>query len=369
MTALPASIPALPTNAFIAASPDDGDRVRSLIPRLTLRLTSMGKIVGAHDSIKHVLDTIGRVASSSCTVLVTGESGTGKELVVAALHDASRRASRPLVAINCGAIPESLIESELFGHAKGAFTGAYATRQGRVAAAEGGTLFLDEIGELPLAVQVKLLRLLQQREYSPVGDSRTMKCDIRIVVATNRDLEKEVIARTFREDLYYRLDVVHVHLPALRERKSDIPLLATHFLRLCTARAGRKDLVGFSSEAMDALSSFGWPGNIRALENAIESSVLLARGPVIGAEDLPARLRREESQTEADGGPALPEGGIDLRAAVESYENGLIRQALARTGGNKMRAAALLGINRTTLVEMVRRKGLESPPLRRVEPG
>jgi DNA-binding NtrC family response regulator len=324
--------------------------------RRTLRPTSRGKIIGHHPSIRAALATVERVAKSSCTVLVSGESGTGKELVVAALHDASPRAAAPLVAINCGAIPEALIESELFGHAKGAFTGAHATRHGRVAEAEGGTLFLDEIGELPLSMQVKILRLLQQREYSPVGDSRTLKCNIRVVVATNRDLEQEVAEGRFREDLFYRLNVIHVHLPSLRERPSDITVLTEHFFRVCTSRAGRDDLTGFSPEALEIMCNYEWPGNVRALENLVERAVLLAPGPVIGVDDLPARLRREPA-IPADANPrSLPDAGIDLRASVEQYENNLIRQALERTGGNKNRAAQLLNLNRTTLVEMIKRK-------------
>jgi sigma-54 specific flagellar transcriptional regulator A len=302
--------------------------------------------------------TIDAVARSSCTVLITGESGTGKEMVVTALHDASPRKGMPLVTLNCGAIPENLIESELFGHARGAFTGADKARQGRVSAAEGGTLFLDEIGELPLGLQVKLLRLLQQREYSPVGDDRTYKCDVRIVAATNRDLEVEVTAGRFREDLYYRLNVIHVHLPPLRERSEDVELLALHFLRICAEKAGRDDLDGFDDEAIQIIMSYDWPGNVRALENAIERAVLLAPGPFVTAADLPARLRSPDAPNVPALTRTLPEGGIDLRAAVEEYESQLIRQALERTGWNKNRAAQLLGLNRTTLVEMVKRKKL-----------
>jgi DNA-binding NtrC family response regulator len=260
--------------------------------------------------------------------------------------------------VNCGAIPEALIESELFGHARGAFTGAHASRQGRVADAEGGTLFLDEIGELPLSMQVKILRLLQQREYSPVGDSRTLKCNIRVVAATNRDLEQEVTAGRFREDLYYRLNVIHEHLPALNERASDIPILVEHFFRGSANRAGRDDLTGFTPAALQAMAVYLWPGNVRELENAVERAVLLSAGPWIGLEDLPPRLRRESSAASSVGTCALPDAGIDLRANVERYENDLIRQALVRTGGNKNRAAQLLSVNRTTLVEMIKRKGI-----------
>jgi sigma-54 dependent transcriptional regulator, flagellar regulatory protein len=409
---------------------------------VTLRPTSRGKIIGQHPSVKRVLETIDRVASSMCTVLVTGESGTGKELVVAALHDASTRRSGPLVTINCGAIPTELVESELFGHVKGAFTGAATSRRGHVAAAEGGTLFLDEVGELPLSAQVKLLRVLQQREYTPVGESRAAKCDVRIVAATNRDLKAEVAAGRFREDLYYRLNVIQLMLPALRERGTDVRVLAMHFYRGFVTSSGRSDLRGFSEEALAAIESNPWPGNVRALENAIERGVLLARGPFVEAEDVlgptsgSAALepqpkvafdpRREPEPAVTSSTPTavrphniaittespalrspspslnqlaeaanqvakrissepalraavlplampapsnryasnpafprvLPDQGFDLFTAAESYQNHLIRQALGRTGGNKNRAAQLLGLNRTTLVEIIRRRGL-----------
>jgi len=331
--------------------------------RLTLRPTSRGKMIGRSAPLVDLVAQLDRVARASCTVLVTGESGTGKEMVVAALHDASARSSGPLVTLNCGAIPEALLESELFGHAKGAFTGAHATRLGRVAAAEGGTLFLDEIGELPMGLQVKLLRLLQQREYSPVGDSRTLKCDIRIVAATNRDLLAEVRAGRFREDLYYRLDVIHFRIPPLRERPDDLPSLVAHFFARLRVDLGREDVSSISEEAMSMLRSYTWPGNVRELENTIERLVLLAPGPIVEVRDLPASVRGL-----AAGGPSsertarmpvdLPESGIDLKSVLEDYESNLIRQALARTHGNKNRAAQLLGLNRTTLVEMVKRKRL-----------
>jgi sigma-54 specific flagellar transcriptional regulator A len=397
---------------------------------VTLRPTSRGKIIGQHPTIRKVLETIDRVAVSMCTVLVTGESGTGKELVVAALHDASKRRTGPMITINCGAIPAELVESELFGHAKGAFTGAQNARRGHVAAAEGGTLFLDEVGELPMAAQVKLLRVLQQREYTPVGESRALKCDVRIVAATNRDLRAEVVAGRFREDLFYRLNVIELALPPLRERGTDVRVLAAHFYRGAVVVAGRTDLRGFSEAALRAIESCSWPGNVRALENAIERGVLLARGPFIEAEDIlgaGAGIPLEAQATVSDDDPrrepestatptaakitatrpvfdlpcdlavdrerapiniprntpefpmraavlpmampsrhasnpafprVLPEQGFELFSAVESYQNHLIRQALSRTGGNKNKAAQLLGLNRTTLVEMIRRRGL-----------
>ena len=380
-----------------AVSVERADPVRS-----TLRLTSQGKIVGQHPTIREVVSTVERVASSSCTVLITGESGTGKELVVAVLHDASLRAKGPVVTVDCSTIPENLIESRLFGHVKGAYTGAISSSPGFVAAAEGGTLFLDEVGELPLLMQVKLLRLLQQREYIPVGDTRTVRCDIRVVAATNRDLEAEVAAGRFREDLYYRINVVHVHLPPLRERRGDIELLAMHFLKMVTARNGRSTPAGIDQRAMRALVEYGWPGNIRELENAIERAVLLAPSTLVTLNDLPPRVRAgggepvrpsrptpelgvipkasssvgpllrsviveqalpseppPEPAPEPFAPPVLPEEGVDLAASVEAFETSLIRQALQRTGGNRNRAAQILRINRTTLIEKIRRKHIE----------
>jgi DNA-binding NtrC family response regulator len=337
----------------------------SVAPRATLRPTSRGKIIGGDERVRHVLSTLDRVARSNCTVLVTGESGTGKELAVAALHDASPRKAGPFVAVNCGAIPAELVESELFGHAKGAFTGAATARRGLVAAAEGGTLFLDEIGELPLATQVKLLRLFQSREYTPVGETRPVKCDVRIVAATHRNLEEEVTAGRFREDLYFRLNVIHVHLPSLRERNQDVSVLAKHFLKVCAEKVGSQ-VTEFSDEALALIQSDEWTGNVRALENAIEHAVLMAPGARVEVADLPERLRRKRASESPSAvtvaaetqSSTLPEEGIDLFAAIEHYENNLIRQALARTGGNKNRAAQLLNLNRTTLVEMIKRKKL-----------
>jgi sigma-54 dependent transcriptional regulator, flagellar regulatory protein len=361
-------------------------RVEEDIVEGAVRHTSRGPLLAIHPAMRGVLDVLDRVAGASCTVLVTGESGTGKELAVAALHDASPRAKRPLVAVNCGAIAENLVESELFGHARGAFTGAISARQGLVASAEGGTLFLDEVGELPLAVQVKLLRLLQQREYTPVGESRALKADVRIVAATNRDLAREVKAGRFREDLYYRLNVIHVRLPALRERRSDIIPLARHFLRQTAERVGRPDVERFSIEAETRLAGRDWQGNVRELENVVERAVLLSPDAVVCEECIiglqPSRAPRPVSvlapapalaapapapaparalssfravapQPDAD---STAEVEIDLRAKVDAYENSLIRSALARHGNNKTKAAQSLGLHRTTFVEMLKRK-------------
>ncbi|MEO6601745.1 MAG: sigma-54 dependent transcriptional regulator [Polyangiaceae bacterium] len=316
--------------------------------------SSMQGVVGLADSLVDIYRVIDRVADTMCTILITGESGTGKELVATAVHKQSQRVNKPFVAINCGAIPEALLESELFGHARGAFTGAHANKVGRIALAEGGTLFLDEIGEMPLSLQVKLLRVLQAREYSPVGDNRTLKADVRIVAATNVNLENAVLGGTFREDLYYRLNVIHLAVPALRERSEDVPLLAQHFLSKAKEKMAKGGEMEISRAAAQLLSEYQWPGNVRELENTIERAVLLCAGTSIDPRDLPQRvcgLGTEKRIT-----PRLPDTGIDLRNAVESFENQLIRQALERTKWNKKQAATLLGLNRTTLVEMLKRK-------------
>jgi transcriptional regulator with PAS, ATPase and Fis domain len=316
-------------------------------------------VVGQSDGLVDVYRVIERVADTSCTVLVTGESGTGKELVARAVHQASSRARAPFVAVNCGAIPENLLESELFGHAKGAFTGAYASKTGRIGQAQGGTLFLDEIGELPLSLQVKLLRILQSREYSPVGDTRVVTADVRIVAATNIDLEQAVRDGSFREDLYYRLNVIHVNVPPLRERQGDVAVLTAHFLEKARERTGRHTVASVSQGAMTLLEQYAWPGNVRELENTIERAVLLCRTDTIQPRDLPAKVCGLPSE-ERKGSGKLPDSGIDLRNAVESFENNLIRQALERTRWNKNQAARLLGLNRTTLVEMLKRKRIDA---------
>jgi transcriptional regulator with PAS, ATPase and Fis domain len=339
-------------------------RYKSVFPTAALpegddRPTSMTGVVGEADVLVELYRMIDRVADTSCTVLITGESGTGKELLARAVHGASPRRGRPFVAVNCGAIPEALLESELFGHARGAFTGAHAAKLGRIAQAEGGTLFLDEIGELPLALQVKLLRVLQAREYSPVGDTRTLSADVRIVAATNIDLDEAARNGSFREDLYYRLNVIHLAAPPLRDRPEDIPALASFFLERARTKAGRDRITKISRQAAEMLCSYGWPGNVRELENTIERAVLLSGGSVIEPRDLPPRLQGFGS-TEARTGPRLGDRGVDLRKAVETFENHLIRQALEKTNWNKKRAAELLGINRTTLVEMLKRKRIEA---------
>jgi transcriptional regulator with PAS, ATPase and Fis domain len=337
-----------PSEAFEAAPLESGVQ---LSPRE--RPASMRGVVGSSQSLVDVFAVVDRVADTNCTVLITGESGTGKELVARGVHSQSPRANGPFVAVNCGAIPEALLESELFGHARGAFTGAHQNKMGRIGAAEKGTLFLDEIGELSFGLQVKLLRVLQSREYSPVGDTRVLKADVRIVAATNMDLENAVNEGKFRQDLYYRLNVIMLHVPELKRRASDIPELVTHFMNTARLKTGRQ-VTQISRAAMQLLTDHTWPGNVRELENTIERAMLLCAGERIEPLDLPVRVRGLGNP--GGNSPKLPDLGIDLRAAVESYENDLIRQALDRTGWNKNRAANLLKLNRTTLVEMMKRK-------------
>jgi DNA-binding NtrC family response regulator len=319
------------------------------------RPRSMASVVGNASAVLELYDIVDRVAATSCSVLITGESGTGKEHVARALHEASPRRDRPFVVVNCGAIPEALLESELFGHVPGAFMGAHATNLGRIAAAQGGTLLLDDVGELPLSLQTKLVRTIETHEYSPVGDARTRKADLRIVAATKVDLEQAVQKGTFREELFYLLNVIHVNVPSLSERREDIPVLVDHFLTQTCRKLGR-DKVALSPGASKLLLAYGWPGNVRELENSIERAVLLCPTNVIEPRDLPARLWGVGGERRQGGD--LPTAGLDLRAAVEAFENNLILQALDRTGWNKNQAALLLGLNRTTLVEMLKRKRL-----------
>lgn len=331
-------------------------RAPSLPPIVKPR--SMASVIGESRELLEVYEVVDRVADTTCTVLITGESGTGKELVARAVHQASNRANGPFVAINCGAIPEALLESELFGHARGAFTGAHAAKTGRLGLADKGTLFLDEVGELPLSLQVKLLRVLQAHEYSPVGDTRTLRADVRIVAATNIDLEKAVASGNFRQDLYYRLNVIHLQVPPLRRRTSDIPLLVEYFMKQASEKTGRKPKQ-LSPAAYQILANYDWPGNVRELENTIERAMLLCTSERIEPRDLPVRIRGLGGEQSDATTHTLPDAGVDLRAAVETFENELIRQALDRTGWNKNRAALLLRINRTTLVEMLKRKRIQ----------
>jgi len=305
-------------------------------------------ILGESGRMQEVLSLVRRVAASDATVLIRGESGTGKELIAKAIHYASRRAEGPLVRVNCAALPETLLESELFGHEKGAFTGAQATRRGRFELAHGGSLFLDEIGDLPPHLQVKLLRVLQEREIERVGSSRPIPVDVRLLAATHRDLEALVKAGSFREDLYYRINVVTLAVPPLRERREDIPLLLDHFLSKF-ARANGKTIRGLTREARDTLLRYDYPGNVRELENLMERAVVLTRDEVIGRADLPLSVRDAEPESgEATG----------LPAAVEGLERRMIRDALARADGVQTRAAELLGISERVLRYKLRKYGL-----------
>jgi DNA-binding NtrC family response regulator len=324
-------------------------------PLHTWRTKHAPDLLGDDPSLLRVFRTIQQVCDTDCSVLITGESGTGKELVARALHAGSARAEGPFVTVNCAAIPENLLESELFGHVRGAFTGALAPRIGRFAAADGGTLFLDEIGELPLSQQAKLLRAVQEREVVPVGDQKAKKVDVRLIAATHRDLEAMVEQGTFREDLLYRIQVVPIELPPMRARAGDIPQLVDAFVLRVNQKRNRK-VTGVTEDAMSSLVAYDWPGNVRQLENVVERMVLLRAEGMIDVDDLPPRLQKPRTQRAQSA--ELPEDGIDLRDAVEQFENKLILQALERTGWNKNRAAAVLRMNRTTLVEKLKKKNL-----------
>jgi two-component system NtrC family response regulator len=296
-------------------------------------------IIGESGQMLEVLSLVRRVAPSEATVLIRGESGTGKELIAKAIHFGSPRASGPLVKVNCAALPETLLESELFGHEKGAFTGAVTSRQGRFELANSGTLFLDEIGDLPLHLQAKLLRVLQEREYEKVGSSRPVKVNVRILAASHRPLEALIKAGQLREDLYYRLNVVTILIPPLRERRSDLSLLIDHFLRRFAEKNG-KTIRGLTHEARDILLRYDYPGNVRELENLIERAVVLARDDVIGSGDLPLTVQEPEAEDQQ---------GTNLTATVEAVERRMIREALARSEGVQTRAAELLGISERAL--------------------
>ena len=298
----------------------------------------------------HLLDT---VASANSTILITGETGTGKEVVARAIHHSSPRKSHRFIALNCSAIPESLLEAELFGHVRGAFTGAIGARQGRFEQAHKGTLFLDEVGTMSTALQMKLLRALQEREFERVGDSQTIKVDVRVIAATNSNLTNMVAEGTFREDLYYRLNVIPIHLPPLRERRDDIPVLAKHFLDKFSPGSQMQ----ISQSAMRLLMAFQWPGNVRQLENAIERAVTLSSGrKEIDVADLPPEIQAIPAAI-ATPFVEFPDDGIDMPAYLSSIEKDLIKRSLERTGGNRNKAAELLRIKRTTLVEKLKRLG------------
>ena len=323
-------------------------------------------IVGRSKKMKEIFNTIKKVAPTDSVVLITGESGTGKELVAKAIHRLSNRNEKPFIPVNCGAIPKDLIESELFGYRKGAFTGANTNKIGRFEAASKGTIFLDEIGELPIELQVKILRVLQENEIQPLGATHPIKVDVRIIAATNRNLEKLIEEGKFREDLYYRLNVIHINLPPLRERKEDIDILIDYFFRKFTEKHKKSDkILGIAEETKFILNNYSWPGNVRELENCMERLVILKEEGIILPSDLPSKffemdnVDNENIEKEFMNNLfKLTDDGIDLKALIDNIETTMILQALEKTGGVKEKAAKLLGIKRTTLIEKMKRKNL-----------
>ena len=309
-------------------------------------------IIGRSPVMIRLLETVAQVAPSEATVLITGESGTGKEMIAGAIHHNSPRKTRPFIKINCAAITETLLESELFGHEKGAFTGAYRRKEGKFRLAHGGSIFLDEISEMSLSMQVKLLRVLQEREITRVGGEEVIQVDVRIIAATNKDLIKEIEIGKFREDLYYRLNVVTLKMPGLRERKEDIPLLAQHFLKIFSEK-NSKQMKGFTPQAMDRLLKYDWPGNVRELMNAVERGVVLSRSDYIKEEDLPLIMGDEDPQRREPWKDVVPSG-----FPLEEVEKATILNMLESTGGNKSEAARRLGITRKTLHKKLKKYGV-----------
>ncbi len=312
-----------------------------------------GGIIAGSEAMQRVFTTIRKVANFKTTVLIQGESGTGKELVARALHEQSGRRGRRFVAVNCGAIPEQLLETELFGHVRGAFSDATRDRRGLFEEADGGTFFLDEIGELPLPLQVKLLRVLQEEEVRRVGESRSHKVDVRVVAATVRDLAAEVRAGRFREDLFYRLNVLTLRLPPLRERADDIPLLIEHFVRVLNRKLGTR-VDGVTPAAGRLLARYAWPGNVRELENTIERALVLADGALVDVDDLPPKLRQADDPVRR----AVDESELSVKRATRQIEEALIRKALEATGGNRTRAAELLELSPRALLYKIKEFGL-----------
>ena len=329
-------------------------------------LLRQGAIIGGSPAFRRMMTLVEQVASSSATVLILGESGSGKEGVAKAIHQGSTRNAGPFVPVNCASLPETLLESELFGYERGAFTGAAGRKEGRFELADGGTLFLDEIGDLSPVTQPKILRVLQEGEFERLGGTRTIRVDVRIVAATNQDLSQMVKEKRFREDLFYRLNVITIHVPPLRDRREDIPVLAQHFLRIYAAKNNRR-LDGLTDEAIKRLEGYGWPGNVRELENVIERGVVLARGSQMDVADLPPEIA---------GATPLPEGVVSVRIGtpLAEVEQRLLDATLAATGGNKTLAAKLLGIDVRTVARKLERweeerVAEETPPPPTEEPG
>lgn len=318
----------------------------------------LGEIIGKSSEMVEIFDLVLKVAPSKATVLIEGESGTGKELFAKAIHERSARAAMPFITVNCTAIPETLLEAELFGHVKGSFTGAVANKVGLVEAAHTGTLFLDEVGDIPFSTQPKLLRFLQEREFRRIGETEDRKVDVRVIAATNRNLEKAMEKGEFREDLYYRLNVIRMRIPALRERDDDIPLLAEHFLKKYSREQGKK-IHKISSLALRVLSNYQFPGNVRELENVIERCVTLEQSDQLTAEHLPQKLV-EQSRQISTGEVDIPPDGIDLHQVTESVERKLISRALEIAGGDRARASRLLGITLRSLRYRLMKLGMDS---------
>jgi DNA-binding NtrC family response regulator len=314
----------------------------------------LGKLIGYSESMKKVFEKIQKVAATDSTIIIYGESGTGKELVARAIHFNSERRESPLVPVNCGAIPEDLLESELFGHEKGAFTGAIRTRIGRFELAQGGTIFLDEIGDMSQALQVKVLRVVQEKQFERIGGVKTLNADVRIIAATNQDLERAVEEKRFREDLYYRINVIPIHLPPLRERGLDIAILANSFLKKFS-KHNRKAVNRFSPEAIQALLAYHWPGNVRELENLVEMLVVMKDSGDILVEDLPEKIALRKGRSDQVYSVDFPDEGVNFNEMVVQFEKDLLLKAMEKSGGVKNRAAKLLNLNRTTLVEKLKR--------------
>jgi sigma-54 specific flagellar transcriptional regulator A len=314
-------------------------------------------VIGRSEKMREVFHLVGKVADCDSTILITGETGTGKGLVARAIHQKSKRRNKPFISINCGAIPENLLESELFGHVKGAFTGATVSKSGKFELAHGGTIFLDEIGDMSPDLQVKVLKVLEEGEFEQVGGAKTIRVDVRVIAATHRDLPEEVKSGNFREDLFYRLYVIPIGLPALRDRKADIPYLASYFMQLSNNKNNRQ-LEGVSEEALEVFMSYSWPGNVRELRNVIERLVVLKGCGKILAHDLPKELKTVNGQRSTQSFE-ISDDGICLNSAVTEFEKDLILQSLEKTKWVKNKAAKLLQLNRTTLVEKIKRHRIQ----------
>jgi len=314
-------------------------------------------LVGTSKAIKKIYDLIEKVADTDGTILISGASGTGKELIARAIHYTSNRSDKPLVVVSCGAIPEALLESELFGHEKGAFTGAFKRRIGRFEMANGGTIFLDEIGEMSPALQVKLLRVLQEQKFERVGGTKTIHVDLRIIAATNKNLTTAINNETFREDLFYRLNVIPIKVPSLKKRKSDIPLLLDFFLKKFQ-RGKEKRVTGFLPVAMDAMIGYDWPGNVRELENVIKRLTILCEDQVVSFDDLP-EIIQEKSRSVQSSDEVIMEQDLNFHEAVKDYEKKIILEALEKSNWIKSKAAKLLNINRTTLVAKIKKQNID----------